>query len=330
MPINNYGVFKGRVIDGKRETGQDTPHYQIHLLSNNTHYRVAVNVKSQESPSELLYLLDTNFRHPVTGLIAKLPSGFTSLQQQKKPGGLALDFIRGNLFHPSDMKLLPYNVPGADNDLSDLIEHYVLQAKSSSEAEVCAFGQRWGPEPKVKDKIFGFLPGNGIHDIHMNQGNSPQFAKDDGVYQDGALIFHFPATNEWVALFLAFQSQAWHTDDQTGHAIVTPEVLDKEILIVAALVNPAGTAKQNITLLNTSPERINLTGWSLADITKTPIPLSGIIEGGATRQIELPANLRLDSHGGIITLLNGKELKVHGVSYTQEQTKKKGWTTVFK
>ena len=71
--------------------------------------------------------------------------------------------------------------------------------------------------PATKDKYFGFLPGNGIHDIHMNQGNVGQFMQDDGVYQDGGLLIHFPDQQEWVAAFLKFQSQAWHTDDTTGH-----------------------------------------------------------------------------------------------------------------
>ena len=53
----------------------------------------------------------------------------------------------------------------------------------------------------------------------MNQGNVGQFIKDDGVFQDGGLFVHFPDQQEWVAAFLRFQSQAWHTDDTTGHTI---------------------------------------------------------------------------------------------------------------
>ena len=42
--------------------------------------------------------------------------------------------------------------------------------------------------------------------------------RDNGVWQDGALLLHFAARGQWVGIFLAFQSQAWQTDDQTGHA----------------------------------------------------------------------------------------------------------------
>ena len=51
-----------------------------------------------------------------------------------------------------------------------------------------ALGTRAG----VKDKASASCPGNGIHDIHMNQGNAAQFVGDDGVYQDGGLLVHFP------------------------------------------------------------------------------------------------------------------------------------------
>jgi uncharacterized protein YukJ len=66
MPIANYGVLKGKAIAAKREDNQSTPHYQVHVLAGNVHYRLAVNVESQASPSELLFLVDDNFQHPIT------------------------------------------------------------------------------------------------------------------------------------------------------------------------------------------------------------------------------------------------------------------------
>lgn len=52
---------------------------------------------------------------------------------------------------------------------------------------IYAFGQRWGPEADECDQYFDYLPGNGIHDIHMNQGNSKNWANDDGPWQDGRM-----------------------------------------------------------------------------------------------------------------------------------------------
>lgn len=51
----------------------------------------------------------------------------------------------------------------------------------------------------------------------MNQGNHPNFKKDDGIWQDGGILIHFENENRWVGMFLAFQSQSWCTDDN-GHA----------------------------------------------------------------------------------------------------------------
>ena len=231
----------------------------MHVRADSTSYRIAVNVKSQMSPSELLFLVDDRFQHPVTTSLPRLPYGFTELQREA--GSLALDFIRSNLFDRLRLQPLAPNLPGPDNDLSDRVEHYVARAKQEHGSEVYAFGEPWPPEADKPDKIFGFLPGNGIHDIHMNQGNDPQFARDDGVWQDGALVFRFPSTDQWVAVFLAFQSQAWHTDDITGHAITEPGPVsgpaepDRVVRIVGALVNPIGPAPEpeTVTLLNASP-----------------------------------------------------------------------------
>src|SRR4051794_14384975 len=218
MPLQDYGVLAGRVVGTRREGSADTPHYQIHLVDGaGTEYRAAINVLSQQSPSELLYLVNDDFRHPLTDALPAPASGWTEMPPQ--PGRANLDFIRGNLFDRAEMRTLPPDVTGPDNDLADLLDHYVQRAANDARAEAYVYGQRFGPEPTTRDKVFGFLPGNGVHDVHMNQGNSGRFRKDDGVWQDGGMLLHFPDESRWVGIFLAFQSQAWHTDDVTGHAL---------------------------------------------------------------------------------------------------------------
>jgi uncharacterized protein YukJ len=218
MPARRYGVLKGRVLGAQRETGGETPHYQIHVRAGRTHFRVAVNVSAQTRPPDLLFLGDPAFRHSLTDRLPALPAGFSMLRS--RPGGLALDYIRDRLFDPTQMRHLPFDLPGPDNDLSDQLEGYVNQTLAQPDADLYAFGMRWGPEPGLTDQVFRFRPGNGVHDIHMNQGNAPGHAREDGVWQDGGLILHFPAANQWVAIFLAFQSQVWRTDDRTGQARV--------------------------------------------------------------------------------------------------------------
>ena len=329
MPLAKYGVLVGKAVAARRENSDDTPHYQVQLHAAGTSYRIAVNVKSSVAPSELLYLIKENFGHPILARLADLQEGFATLPSQ--PGGMALDFIRGNLFDRGEMRLLPHNVPGPDNDLSDRIEHYVNRAINEPGAVVFAFGQRWGPEQGQRDKVFGFQPGNGIHDIHMNQGNVAAYRHDDGVWQDGGLILRFPSGNQWVGVFLGFQSQAWHTDDATGHAIELAEEPDKTVRIMAAMVNPVGggAEAESAILLNPTPTAIDLAGWKIADQQKRKCPLAGRLPAGGVLTVRLAAPTQLGNSGGIITLLDANGLKVDGVSYTGEQAKREGWLVVF-
>ncbi|MCP5006357.1 MAG: DUF2278 family protein [Planctomycetes bacterium] len=303
MSLRNYGVLKGRPINKKIGTGR-SPHFQIHIIDDTTDYRISVNVKSKLSPSELLYLVDEQFEHSLTEELQGFQAGFTTIASA--PGGVAIDYIRGNLFDPGNMIPLAHDIPGPDNDLNEKISHFVERTINDSDAAIYAFGERWGPEDNRKDKYFGFRPGNGIHDIHMNQGNTGNFVKDDGVWQDGGLMFHFPEQNQWVGVFLAFQSQSWHTDDKTGHRIEEPlPVSDGAVRIVAAKVNPAGVdvGRETVILINTTPDAIDINGWSIADKNKKKEILSGPDLGpGETETITLSGSgAQLSNKGGIIT-----------------------------
>jgi uncharacterized protein YukJ len=332
MPLNGYGVLKGRVLDAKEGRDDSSPHFQV-KVSGNVLFRIAVNVKSGEEPSSLLYIVDDDFDHPILKNLLGLSVGFHP--QKSRPGGLALDFVRGNLFDISKMKVLPCDIPGPDNDLNDLIQKYIRRSRDMPSSTVYAFGQRWGPEKDESDEYFAFKPGNGIHDIHMNQGNSEKWAKDDGTWQDGGLLIHFPDLNQWVAIFLAFQSQGFNTDDKSGHRIQKPDevpLFSRRVAIVAALANPVGSDQglENVTLLNVTPQPIDISGWKLVDKNGNKMSLSGVIPAGQTARIRLAGtSIELPNDGGIITLTDKNGQKVHGVSYTARDSLAEGWTIVF-
>ena len=352
MPIANYGVFKGKAVEVRRGAGQQ-PHYQIRAVDDAVDFRFAVNVMSQLAPSELEYVVIDNFHHPLSDTVKALGLGFTPLPSTPTSG--ALDFIRGNLFDRSLMRLLPPNLPGPDNDLQDALDRIAQRAVADEDSLVHAFGQRWGPENK-KDKYFGFMPGNGIHDIHMNQGNAGSFVKDDGVWQDGGLLFEFPTQHQWVAVFLKFQSQTWHTDDTTGHQLAgehepgtvppgdlpmpggpaepyLPPTTDEPqglVRIVAALVNAVTSPeRETVTLLNTAPHTVSLGGWRLLDKMEHSQALSGGLDPGGVVTIVAKKPFELSNKGGVITLVDEKGLKVDGVAYTKAQASQPGWTIVF-
>jgi hypothetical protein len=167
--------------------------------------------------------------------------------------------------------------------------------------------------------------------------NVGRFRADNGVWQDGALLIQFPSEGRWVGIFLAFQSQAWHTDDRTGDALdVTPprpnSPGEAPVRIVAALVNPRGPDPEleTITLLNASPNPVDLNGWRLVDRLERSCPAPAIeLAPGTTVVAPLTDGLQLGNRGGAITLLNPQGIKVHGVSYTAAQAQREGWTVVF-
>jgi uncharacterized protein YukJ len=211
MALTKYGVFKGTVTGHLRDADDD--HYQILVKAGQSLHRIASNVKSSapNSPSVVLFYSRTSLPPTMTEALKKLQAGFTKLAS--KPDSLALDYVKGNLVNIKNMKPVPADQAGLDNDLKDLIEAATVRAMLEEGSVVYAFGQKWGPETNKKDKYFKFEPGNGIHDIHMNQGNDGKYKKDNGAFQDGAIIFSYPS-DKWRAFFFAFQSQSFDTDAQ--------------------------------------------------------------------------------------------------------------------
>jgi uncharacterized protein YukJ len=339
MPLSSYGALVVRALDRRVEAPESqTPHYQIHVADESgTHFRVAVNVRSQQQPPDLLSFADDDFHHPVTERLRQLPPGWTPLAGVATSG--ALDFVRGNLFAPSAVRPVPAGAPGPDNDLGDMLDHYVLRAINDASATLYVLGERWGPEADIPDKVFGFSPGNGVHDVHMNQGNSGSFTRDNSVWQDGALLIHFGTEDRWVAVFLAFQSQTWHTDDATGDPLPAgggdaggSADQGAGLRIVAALVNPVGPdpEPETVTLINPTPQPVPLTGWRIADLSGHACTAGeGTVAPGAVTVIPVTNGMHLGNRGGGVSLLDATGRKVHGVSYTADQARREGWTLVF-
>jgi uncharacterized protein YukJ len=211
MPLKKYGVLKGTALGHLREADDD--HYQILIKAGASLYRIAVNVKSaaKNAPSILLFQTATAVPASMKTELRALNPGYKKLAS--KPGGLAQDYVRGGLVKSKSMKPVPPDEPGADNDLKDKLEDAIIKALSEPGSVVYAFGERWGPETNRRDQYFKFTPGNGIHDIHMNQGNSGKWKGDNGAYQDGAIFIEYPG-DKWRAFFFAFQSQTFDTDNK--------------------------------------------------------------------------------------------------------------------
>jgi len=233
MPVT-YGVLRGKVIDAI-PYNHGTDHYQIEIRdANNVIYRIAVDVYSQiagqkrkfstfnsnvlDTNREVMYYKDENYTHEITGLMPALAAGLTSNDDMDPK--LRLDFIRYNpaLFPLDQMKVVPPKDPAGNvPDLNHDIDPSIQKAKNNDDAEVFAFGSSWddnaaGGKPDTHP-YFDPNPSLGIHDIHMNQGDTGHEAQYNGIWQDGALFIHFITSNQWVAMFFRFQNQSLDTDD---------------------------------------------------------------------------------------------------------------------
>ncbi|MBS1604778.1 MAG: DUF2278 family protein [Bacteroidetes bacterium] len=349
MAVSSYGALAGTAIDkldspDAQKKGGGDPHYMILVDAGGEKYRLAVNVKSDDNPPDLQFYLDDDYKHPILDAVAKLPVGFTSFPTNLGPGSVsttaALDYVRGNLFDLSELKILPATASGSgsNDDLNDIFDVYVSKAIATRGAMIYAFGSKWGPESKA-DAFFDFTPGNGVHDMHMNQGNSGKYSYENGVYTDGGLLIHFPGEQRWVAMFLKFQSQVVSTatggGTTAGGGAVTGGGVPAgggSVSIFAALVNPKSddTGHEAVYLLNTSDADIDLGGWSIVDKLGNKETLSGSIAAGAPLVWILTGKgAQLSNSGGIITLLDKNGTKISGVSYTMSQASQQGMVIRF-
>lgn len=85
-----------------------------------------------------------------------------------------------------------------------------------------------------------------------------------------------------------------------------------------------------MTLVNASPDPVDLTGRRVADRLDNGCPVPpGPLAPGTWLTVPVTNGLELGNNGGQLTLLDANGLKVHGVSYTAEQARREGWTVVF-
>jgi uncharacterized protein YukJ len=220
MPITNYSVLVGDPVSGKVVTGAST-HYQITMQANGGPFTVAVNIQSVDG-SDVLYAIEEGFTPPDEAGLLALPTGMTSLKSV--PGGRALDYVRSTvngqaMITLAQMTLLPQLLAKGSEDermmnrvrasaLQNAVVTLLNMTIADKDGTIYAFGSAYADSGKV----------DGIHDIHMNQGNPAGGSKngghgaDNGVWQDGALLIHLPSKGTWTAVFIAFQTESWDTD----------------------------------------------------------------------------------------------------------------------
>jgi uncharacterized protein YukJ len=336
MPLKNYHLVVGKPIDWALDD-DDSPHIEVLLDVSGEMFRAAINVRSKVPPHTLVFKRIEPFSHTLTASLVALHEGAYDLKGSHAP--FALDYVRDGMVQRDEMEELPYSIDGPNNDLKDKLVPMVEAAVASSNSAFYVFGETWGPETGRHDKYFHFMPGRGVHDIHMNQGSQGGFARTNGIHQDGALIVH--QNGIWTAIFLAFSTQSWTTDDRGNHEgdLVTPPPLPRAtisspIRIIAALVNPHNPeeGKESVTLLNVSDKSIRLDGWRLQDGNDRSELLDGFdIGAGDTLRVRLSGhNMRLkNKSGGKIRLLSPDHILLQEVVYQKKDVRREGWSLVM-
>ncbi|RAL10716.1 uncharacterized protein BO97DRAFT_372015 [Aspergillus homomorphus CBS 101889] len=332
MPLENYGVWKAYPKRYKVERrGARTPHLTLYFCNNGEtdfegpEFHAAINIKSgDQQESRLVYWVNEHMSgHPLVRSLSELKTGFERLDDKEpEQGGLRLDYIRGNLFDVNTGRVLEHDITGPNNDIIDVLVPKVQEAINKQAinkgAVVYIFGER-------------FSTNNGIHNVHMNQGNIRRYSGDDGVFQDGALLFHFPKDDEWIGIFLAFASQAVHTSENDGHAIsrvtwkdlLPGDLVENSVAINKLVVDSFGQGedkKQSVTLKNLTRRKISLARWRIRNSRweQQVLPSNAALDAKAIMVFDVP-NSFLSMDGDTITLLDRDGLKVAGVSYKSQR-----------
>jgi uncharacterized protein YukJ len=336
-----YGVLRGKLDRWKREDpppgSPKSPHLQIRVLDGHGKpWRIPVNVRSGDVTKSLVifHRAEPLLSHPILDGLPLLATGLTDLHHKPRSATNALDYSRAPLFDWPTGVALPPTGPGADDDLQDVVSRQLQNLKVTG-GEVFAFGSHFhdpAPKPGI-DTEFGTK--DGMHDIHMNQGNAPhEHDEDNGVFNDGGLILHFP--DHFVGLFFRFKTQ-WLPTDPHGNRIpgVSKEILPgatpegtgdphpafPAVYIERALVNPVAEdpGKEVVVIGNTTLTAVDLTGWSIVDKNNMVEVLGGVLlpAGGSVSVVLSGGGAQLSNKGGTIRLMNPAGVLMHAVSYAK-------------
>lgn len=339
-----FGVLRGKVDIFKREDDLETPHLQIRVIDgNNEKWRIAVNVLSSDQSFLIFHRAEPLRSHPILSELVKVKTGFTLIPEAFRSASTSLDYFRAPLFDWPSGIAIPSAGPGGDDDLQDTLTAYLKGLKEKG-GEIFAFGAKFpAPENPYKEYLIDdqFGTKQGIHNIHMNQGNpSSQYAKDNGVFQDGGLILKFP--DRFVGVFLRFKTQ-WLPTNENGNRLPSareippggspdvgpgPDVSNPIVYIERVLVNPAGSdlGKEVVVIGNTTTSPVDLTGWRIVDKNNcVDVVPSLLLPPGESRLVKLSGKgVSLGNKGGTIRLEDPSGTQVHAVSYAEGDAKAEG------
>jgi uncharacterized protein YukJ len=209
-----YGFVKAKLaslprLQSKQMNAHGAEELQYHLHFsldvNGASWDTAVNVGTDNASDLLKYKIIERFNNPIADAMRAARGAVDLTGKTALP---ALDFLRSTILEGTG--------PWLASD--------VLKGGAAQKQPPARLAELLTKAFQGKDDVYVFgrfySEGNGIHDVHMNQGSRGRFVHrtgDDGndhndVWQDGALMIDLGADG-WVAYFSAFTEQTVPTDD---------------------------------------------------------------------------------------------------------------------
>jgi endonuclease YncB( thermonuclease family) len=108
-----------------------------------------------------------------------------------------------------------------------------------------------------------------------------------------------------------------------GTTVKPPLIAAGDLLIVAALPDPveADRGNESVTLLNVTPDAVDLAGWWLSDTGGGRKDLGGAVAGGATLRVALDGALRLANQGDGLVLVDPGGSTIDQVTYKADRVR---------
>lgn len=304
-----------------------------------------MNIMSSDKDTRLVYWFVSNFNasQPSTSKLQALSQGFSS---QKGSTSLGLDFLREGFLDVNKGTLLSHD-PKDPNETNDILSYLdpIMNQAVQEKATIYLWGSKYSDSNGS----------SGIHDIHMNQGNSGSFKRDNGTYQDGGIVIESPS-GTWEGIFLAFATQTLKTDssgDPEGETFAqalggdttattstsaarSTHATKGTVGIEAALVNPVGPdsnptqgPRETVYVQNKSASAQSLQGWTIENDKGEGETLGDVeLSAHSKRGFEVPS-APLSNKGGKILLKDAQGTIVSEVSYTAKEAKKEGRLVYF-
>ncbi|MEG2198455.1 MAG: DUF2278 family protein [Malacoplasma sp.] len=213
MKNPNYGLIKGKInsyetqnlstseVENKKK---QTAHYNFSLNCNGNIYNANINVLSRnmQSPDLKVFFSDTpNVDLKNLGALDAAKSVVNGVYKNVEEN-LSIDYLRGDYFDLTKLQIITDVRELEEMFLYYLIDHHIRTAKEQN-YDICVWGALY------EDGISGNTK-NGIHDIHMNQGNANKI--DNAIWSDGLFAIYDGNQLKFVC-FLAFSGQSMKTDD---------------------------------------------------------------------------------------------------------------------